>query len=89
MSQELNRLANQFFYQSDFVPNPEPIIEVLDARALLSDFLIEYQAGGGNVSHFSEEDWSELLSERFDIDEDDMGDYLEILARWGVVDNPE
>ena len=89
MENELNKIANQFFFQSDFRPNPEPVFEVIDKDALFSEFLIRYQQSGGDIARFNEEEWRDMLEERFRIGEDEMGDYMEILAQWGVVDNLE
>lgn len=87
MSSQLERLTNQFFYGADARPNPEPVIEVIDKGALITQFLLEFQTSGGDISKFDEEDWRDLLEERFGVTEDEMGDYMEVLAQWGVVDN--
>ena len=84
---DLTKLSNQFFFGGDYVPNPEPVIEVIDSGALLNEFLVELQQAGGDITQFSEDDWKTLLQERFDVSEDELGDFLEQLASWGVVDN--
>ena len=87
MANELDKIANQFFFQSDYRPNPEPVIEVIDKGALVTQFLVRYQQSGGDIVRFDEDEWRDVLEERFGVTEDEMGDYMEILAQWGVVDN--
>lgn len=83
----LETLTNQFFYGTDYAPNPPPVDEIIDSGALLSDFLAHYQEAGGDVGTFDEQQWSKLLVERFGVDPDELPDFLETLASWGVVDN--
>lgn len=87
MANELDRIANQFFFKSDARPNPEPVFEIIDKSALLTQFLTRYQQSGGDIARFSEDEWRDMLEERFGVTEDEMGDFLEALTQWGVVDN--
>ena len=87
MANELNRLVNQFFYGSDARPNPEPEQEIIDKGALLTSFLVEFQISGGDISRFTEDEWRRMLIERFEVDRNDVGDYIDQLSQWGVVDN--
>ncbi|MSO37446.1 MAG: hypothetical protein EXQ69_04255 [Acidimicrobiia bacterium] len=84
---KLTRLSNQFFFGGDYVPNPEPVIEIIDSGALLNEFIVEFQQSGGDIDQFSESEWTELLQKRFGVDEEDVADFLEKLASFGVVDN--
>ena len=63
------------------------MVEVVDPSATLTALLVEMQEAGADVSRWSEDDWRKVLSERFGLDDDDMADYLEKLASFGVVDN--
>lgn len=87
MANELDRLVNQFFYQSDARPNPEPPREIIDKGALLTKFLVEFQTSGGDISRFTEDQWRDMLINRFQVSKNDVGDYIDQLSQWGVVDN--
>ena len=89
-SKELDTLVGQFFHGgADYTPNRAKscVLEVVDRGAALSEFMVQFQTSGGDVSRYSEDDWREILAEKFDVHPDEMGDYLEQLAAWGIVDN--
>ena len=89
-SRELNSLADRFFHGgADYTPNRAAacVVEIVDSDAALSEFMVQLQEAGGDVACFSEEDWRDLLEKKFQVHPDEMGDYLEQLAAWGVVDN--
>ncbi|MDA0366580.1 MAG: hypothetical protein O2843_12085 [Chloroflexi bacterium] len=91
MSRELDSLVGQFFHggSDGYTPNraKETVVEVVDPGALLNEFLLELQEGGGDISRWSEEDWRSVLCAKFQVCDDEVSDYLERLASWGVVDN--
>jgi len=89
MASDLNNVVDQFFFGSDYRPNPgEPaVVEVVDKSAALTSLLVEMQEAGADVSRWSEDDWRRILHERFGVEDDEMADYLEKLSSWGIVDN--
>lgn len=89
MARDLDSVVGQFFFGEDYTPNAAKgrVVEVVDRSAALTALVVEMQTAGADVSRWSEDEWRKILSERFAVDEDEMGDYLEKLASWGIVDN--
>jgi uncharacterized tellurite resistance protein B-like protein len=84
---DLMGLADQYFSRQ-MTPNASDLAQAPDEpTAALSGFLMQVGHSGGDLDSWSEEQWEQVLSEKFGIGEDYMADALEQVASWGVVDN--
>lgn len=86
--QRLDDLASLYFH-GGYRANPRSEDAghmIVDRGAALSGFIGSLQAGGNDLSSWTEADWRRVLDEQFAVDEDHMVDYLEDVAGWGVVD---
>lgn len=82
MSRTLHSLVREFMAGQAYRANPPPTPMVP-----VRQFLLAYQGGDNDISHFSEEEWFDALRDDFGIDGDFVGDALEEVAGWGVVDS--
>ncbi len=79
----------QEWWSGGYTSNPERQRTrlVVVTPAAWDSFLNWYQARGGDMARYSEDEWRDMLATEFDVPEEYQPDYLESLAGWGVVDD--